>query len=96
MPAPAAEIDQLLGSIASSGCTFVRSGKEYDGASARRHLEFKLGFVRSRIETADQFVRDLASASSTTGEAYHVRCGAADSTAGAWLEARLKAIRGQH
>ncbi|MEP7207226.1 MAG: DUF5329 family protein, partial [Casimicrobiaceae bacterium] len=63
-----AEIDQLLGAIDHSGCTFLRSGKEYTGAEARRHLEFKLGFARSRIDSADQFVRDLASASSTTGE----------------------------
>ncbi len=90
-----AEIDQLLATIGSSGCTFVRSGKEYDGAAARKHLEFKLGFVRSRLASADQFVRDLASTSSTTGEAYHIRCNGNDSTAGSWLEAKLKSIRGQ-
>ena len=38
-----------------------------------------------------QFIRDLASASSSTGEAYHVRCGAVDSIAKPWLEAQLKA-----
>ena len=90
-----AEIDQLLGVIQKSSCTFVRSGQEYDGNAARRHLEFKLGFVRSRLETADQFVEKLASASSTTGEPYHIRCGATDSLARPWLDAKLKAIRGQ-
>lgn len=90
-----AEIDQLLGKVADSGCTFVRAGKDYSGPEARRHLEFKLGFVRSRIDSADQFIRDLASASSSTGEAYHVRCGAVDSIAKPWMEAQLKALRGQ-
>lgn len=90
-----AEIDHLLGDISNSGCTFIRSGKEYNGQEARRHLEFKYGFVHSRIDSADQFIRDLASASSTTGEPYHIRCADAESGARSWLEAKLKAIRGQ-
>ncbi|MEO5700910.1 MAG: DUF5329 family protein [Casimicrobiaceae bacterium] len=88
-----AEIEQLLGAIDHSGCTFVRSGEEYTGAQARRHLELKLGFARSRIDSADQFVRDLASASSTTGEAYRIRCGRDESAARTWLESRLRSIR---
>ncbi|MEP6656849.1 MAG: DUF5329 family protein [Betaproteobacteria bacterium] len=90
-----AEIDQLLGDIANSGCTFIRSGKEYTGQEARRHIAFKYGFVRSRIDSADQFIRDLASTSSTTGEAYHIRCASAQTDARPWLETRLKAARGQ-
>lgn len=90
-----AEIDALLGNIARSNCTFVRAGKEYTGAEARKHLEFKLGFVRSRLDTADQFVRDLASTSSSTGEAYHIRCNGNDNLARNWLDAQLKTIRGQ-
>jgi len=91
-----AEIDQLLTAIQKSNCTFVRSGQEYDGSAARKHLEFKLGFVRSRLDTADQFVEKLASASSTTGEAYHIRCSGNDNLARTWLDAQLKVIRGQH
>jgi len=90
-----AEIDQLLSAIQTSNCTFVRSGQEYDGNAARRHLEFKLGFVRSRLDTADQFVDKLASSSSSTGEPYHIRCGSTDNLARPWLDAKLKAIRGQ-
>ena len=90
-----AEIDQLLGDISNSGCTFIRSGKEFTGQEARRHLAFKYGFVRSRIDSADQFIRDLASASSTTGEPYHIRCADAQTDARPWLEARLKAARRQ-
>jgi hypothetical protein len=88
-----AEIEHLLGTIARSDCTFIRGGKEYSGSEARKHLELKLGFVRGRIDSADQFVRDLASASSTTGEPYRIRCGAAQTSARAWLDAQLEAIR---
>lgn len=90
------EIDQLLSNIANSGCTFIREGKEYPGSDARRHLEFKLGFVRSRIDNTEQFITYLASKSSTTGNPYHIRCNGNDTVAQAWLEAQLKGIRGQH
>lgn len=89
----AAEIDQILSSIATSGCTFVREGKEYSGADARKHLEFKLGFVRSRLESTEQFIAHLASKSSSTGNAYHIRCGSNDTVAQTWLDAQLKLIR---
>jgi hypothetical protein len=90
-----AEIDQILTSIANSGCTFIREGKEYSGADARKHLETKLGFARSRIDTAEQFISYLASKSSTTGNAYHIRCGATDTVAQTWLDTQLKTIRGR-
>jgi len=91
-----AEIKKLLSAIDHSDCTFLRSGKAYSGTQARRHLEFKLGFVRSRLESADQFVHDLASASSTTGEPYHIRCGDRETEARTWLDAQLKTIRAGH
>ena len=91
----AAEIDQILATIANSGCTFIREGKEYSGADARKHLETKLGFARSRIDNTEQFITYLASKSSTTGNAYHIRCGANDTVAQTWLDAQLKTIRGQ-
>lgn len=90
-----AEIDKILTNIASSGCTFIREGKEYTGSDARKHLEFKLDFVRSRIDTTEQFIERLASKSSTTGNPYHIRCGSNDTVAQAWLDAQLKLIR-QH
>lgn len=92
----AAEIDQLLSTVANSGCTFVRSGQEYSGTDARKHLEFKLGFVRSRIDSTEQFITYLASKSSTTGEPYHIRCAGNDTVAQTWLETQLKGIRSKH
>ncbi len=92
----AAEIDSLLQHIGSSGCTFIRSGQEYSAADARRHLEMKLGFVRWRLQTTEQFIDKLASSSSTTGEPYQIRCGSTQTVARTWLDAQLKQVRGQH
>ena len=91
----AAEIDSLLQSVATSGCTFIRSGQEFSGPDARKHLETKLGFVRWRLETVEQFIDKLASTSSTTGEAYQIRCGTIQTAARTWLDAQLKLVRGQ-
>ena len=92
----AAEIDALLAFVAASECTFIRSGKEYDGAEARKHLAMKYRYARSRIQSADQFIRDVASASSMSGDPYQVRCGTVQEPARAWLEAELRRVRGQH
>lgn len=89
----AAEIDQLLAAVGHSACTFIRSGKEYDAEEARKHLLMKYRFARSRIDSAEQFVRDLASASSVTGEPYQVRCSGVQSAARPWMEAQLRAVR---
>jgi len=91
-----AEIDQLLGNIAKSNCTFIRSGQEYTAAEARKHLEMKMNFVLSRLESTEQFIDKLASVSSTTGEPYQIRCGTTQTVARTWLNAQLKLVRNQH
>ena len=88
-----AEIDRLLANIASSNCTFIRSGQEYTGVEARKHLEFKMNFVLSRIESTEQFIDKLASVSSTTGEPYQMRCGNTQTLARTWLNTQLKLVR---
>ena len=89
----AAEIDSLLQSIGNSNCTFIRAGQEYTATEARKHLEMKLGFVRWRLQTVEQFIDKLASSSSQTGEAYQIRCGAEQTPARNWLETQLKLVR---
>jgi hypothetical protein len=69
------EIEHLLAYVGGSGCTFLRNGVEYDAAAARKHLETKYGYAKSRVHSADDFVHLLASRSSMTGEPYVVRCG---------------------
>lgn len=104
MPAPAAppagavraEIDALLGALASSGCRFQRNGSWHTAAEARDHLRQKLSVIEARgaLASAEQFISTAASGSSLSGKPYIVRCGdAAEVTSAEWLNSRLRALR---
>jgi Family of unknown function (DUF5329) len=68
------KIDYLIASIeALDGATFIRNGGEYSAAKAADHLRLKLLRVGDRIETADQFIDELGTKSSMSGEKYHIR-----------------------
>ena len=83
----------LLNFVAASSCTFVRNGTEYPSDKAREHLATKYQFAGSRISTAEEFIRYLATQSSMSGELYHVKCGKADALSGVWLTNELKHYR---
>jgi hypothetical protein len=87
------EIDHLLDFVAASSCTFVRNGTEYPPDKAREHLATKYRFVGSRISSADEFIKYLATKSSMSGEMYHVKCGKADALSGEWLTTELNRFR---
>ena len=87
------EIDHLLKFVATSSCTFVRNGTEYPADKARDHLEGKYRFVGSRISTAEDFIKYLATGSSMSGEPYHVKCGKTDAPSAAWLSDELARYR---
>jgi hypothetical protein len=87
------EIDHLLHYIAASSCTFVRNGAEYPADKASEHLASKYRFVGTRISTAEEFIKYLATGSSMSGEPYHVKCGKSDALSGAWLAAELDRYR---
>lgn len=87
------EIDHLLNYVAASSCTFVRNGSEYPSAQARDHLAGKYRFAGSRISSADDFIKYLATQSSMSGEPYHVKCGRNDGLAGVWLNDELRRYR---
>lgn len=97
MPAPArAEVEALLGRLQASGCQFNRNGTWYSGAEAKDHLQRKLEYLEKKdmVRSAEQFIELGATASSSSGKAYIVRCGsAAPQESKAWLGAELKAIR---
>ncbi len=88
-----AEIRHLLDFVSFSQCVFIRSGVEYPSSEARTHLQRKLDYAGQRIRTADEFVAELASRSSTTGAAYRVRCGAEEMPSQAWLNTELDRFR---
>lgn len=87
------EIDHLLKFVAASSCRFVRNGTEYPADKAREFLARKYQFVASRIATAEDFIKHLATKSSTSGEPYRVRCGRTDALSAAWLSDELKHYR---
>jgi len=87
------EIDHLLNFVGASSCTFVRNGTEYPGEKAREHLADKYKFAGSRIATAEEFIKYLATQSSMSGEPYHVKCGTTDGLAGVWLNDELSRYR---
>jgi len=64
------KINYLLDSIEQSGAIFVRNGAEHSSKKAREHLELKLKRGGKYAKTAEDFIDNLASKSSFTGELY--------------------------
>jgi hypothetical protein len=73
-PSENARIEYLLAIVASlHDAQFIRNGTSYDSAAAVKHLRLKLRAAGSRIETAEDFIRYCASASSVSGRPYEIR-----------------------
>jgi hypothetical protein len=67
-------IERLIDVVAkATDRRFIRNGTEYDAATAARFLRAKWHFVGGRIHTAEDFVREVGTQSSTTGTPYRVR-----------------------
>jgi hypothetical protein len=95
-PAAHAEVLTLLGRLESSGCHFNRNGNWYSGAEAKAHLARKLDYLEGKgaLQSAEQFIELGASASSSSGKDYQVKCGAAEATPSAiWLRGQLQQMR---
>lgn len=66
-------IDRLLQAVAADERSrFVRSGTAYVGKDAARFLAAKLQSRGRQVRTAEDFIEQVASRSSTTGDAYRV------------------------
>lgn len=52
---------------------FIRNGVEYDAASAARFMRGKWEAMGSGVKTAQEFIAQIASKSSTTGKPYLIR-----------------------
>ena len=89
------EIKQLLSFVENSGCTFIRNDQHYAGAAAREHLEMKYRHTHNNIETAEDFIRLVASGSRTSGKSYRVRCAGEEQTSEAWLRSELTRLRSE-
>jgi hypothetical protein len=92
-----AEVEHLLESIETSGCTFLRNGSWYSGSQAKAHLLSKYDYLAARdlIMTTEDFIDKGATKSSLSGLPYKIRCGndAAVETR-QWLRAALARYRG--
>ena len=97
--APAAirtEIEALLVKLQSSGCEFNRNGNWYTGADARTHLLRKLEYLENEttLRSTEQFIELAATSSSTSGQAYQVKCSGDTAVPSAqWLTNELAAAR---
>lgn len=70
----AARIERLIGYVeAQQQLKFVRNGSTYSAKDAAAFLRAKLGRMGSQVTTAQQFIEQIASRSSTSGEAYQIR-----------------------
>ena len=88
-----AEIQQLLAFIGQSECVFIRNGSEHDAKNARKHIEKKYNYLKSRLNSAEDFIEHAASKSSFSGDVYTVRCDNKLITSEQWLTAALQDFR---
>ena len=71
------EINQLLNKVETSEIQFERNGQKHSGQEARQHLEKKFNWakrwkLRSQPIRTEDFIKKIASRSSTSGEEYYV------------------------
>jgi hypothetical protein len=73
-PAEEARIERLIAFVeAQTTIRFVRNGSAYSPADAAKFLRGKYKKMGEHVTTAQQFIEQIASKSSTTGEAYLIR-----------------------
>ncbi len=86
------KVDRLIATVESlEGATFLRNGGEYTPAQAARHLRDKRNSAGDKLTTADQFIEQVASKSSLSGEEYVIRFADGQSVkAGEFLKQELK------
>jgi hypothetical protein len=69
-----AKIERLIAQLESTqNAVFIRNGTEHTAKEAAEHLRSKWKAADSRIRTAKQFVEQIATKSSTSGEPYQIR-----------------------
>ncbi len=89
------EIEALLAAIAArKGAIFIRNGEEHDAQEALAHLRMKWEHADPRITSAEQFIDQIATRSSFSGQAYVIRfADSATVEVGPWLHQRLTEMR---
>ena len=90
------KIERLLQIVAGSDLVFIRGGNEYGPMEASQHLRMKYNQVRSRIDTAAEFIEHIASRSYLLGTPYYVRFSDGRTIeSGPWLSQQLREIEAE-
>ena len=87
------EVRLLIDAIAASHCDFNRNGRQHTAEEAAAHLELKYSRAGKHIDSADEFITQLASSSSFTGKPYLMSCEGGTLPAGDWMIEALEQIR---
>ena len=87
------EVRLLIDAIAASHCDFNRNGRQHTAAEAAAHLEVKYARAGRHINSADEFITQLASSSSFTGRPYLMSCEGDTLPAEDWMIDALEQIR---
>ncbi len=91
-----AEVSYLLEHVEKSGCEFYRNGTWYDSKRASAHLDDKYRYLASKgqINTTEEFIERAATASSSSGTRYQIKCGGnAAVDCNLWMREALAAYR---
>ena len=73
-PAEKARIDRLIQFVESrKDVKFVRNGSVYSSADAAKFLRGKFDKMGEHVNTAQEFIEQIAAKSSTSGQAYLIR-----------------------
>jgi hypothetical protein len=93
---PNQETDALIRAMQDlDGAVFIRNGSEHTALEAADHLRSKLKAAGGRIHNAEDFIEQIASKSSMTGNPYSIRLRDGKTVdAGEWFRARLAELRG--
>jgi hypothetical protein len=90
------EIGHLLAYLGRSGCTVYRNGTWHSASAARAHLEKKYRSLldRGSVDTTEDFIDRVATASSLSGKPYQVKCEGREMVSSAeWLTEELQRLR---
>ena len=87
------EIRSLIQAVAESGCDFERNGSLHSAEVAAAHLELKYSRGKRYADSAEAFIKRLASKSSWSGKPYQMICDGQTQSTGDWLTAALQGIR---
>ena len=88
------EIEHLLQFVAKSQVHLIRNGKEHTASEGADHLRSKLHKAGGRVKTAEDFINEIATKSSLTGQPYEVKTtDGRKQPSGPWLHEALLEYR---